>query len=132
MIPVDLPRVIPAVATRQVTLRYDGYCAHSPEGLSDSIPGSGTTTEDVVGIATVSLHGTVVGCVYRMASGRFYAQANQEMPLWDQRTANIVIAPRGRAPYGRRLLSGIQRIGNFPWTDLAIKNCRGSDYSKKI
>ena len=125
MMHVSLPRIV-QIAHAQ------GYCAHSPMSLNDSFPSGNGKLEDIVGMATVTLRGKVVGWIYRTASGRFYAQANQKMPAADQRAAGTLVKPPRSAPATRRFLSAIVEIQRDPWTDLSVTDCKGSDFSKKI
>ena len=52
----------------------DGWhCAHSPESIHDPIANPDGGAEDILGIGKIMIGKKVVGFVYRMASGRFYA-----------------------------------------------------------
>ncbi len=110
-----------------------GYCAHSPMSLHDSFPNNRGAIEDVVGIAKVTYDGDVVGWIYRAASGRFFAQVDQNMPLRKQQLAHTLAGNLRPVPGTGRRLSPIVRIGNVsPWPDLIIKVCKDSEYDKKI
>jgi hypothetical protein len=116
----NLAQLIPAAKSTA-----DGkQCAGSPFSIHDPAPGINGSVEDVIGIAKVIKDHQVVGYIYRMASGRFYAQALESMPYDDQKMANVIVADKStlQKPHGF-MYSSLSKIETFPWTDLTLLPC---------
>lgn len=119
--PAALSDIVPIAASSGKS------CARSGLAVDDSFVSLANVVEKVTAIGKVTVHGAVVGWIYRTSTGRFYAQANQLMSAKDQAISDTHVSPHPRP--GVIYTSPLRVITRNPWPDLTIVPCAGNSLS---